>query len=96
MLLTLQEGKNVISGELQELYDHSVKAKKRFGTSLAKYHSNMLIRKKTLAQHFIAKTPDIDTVLDEAYEKSKKIKITETKIDPLTLRLRTLGVGRFG
>tara|TARA_B100000700_G_scaffold311500_1_gene393481 strand:+ start:102131 stop:102520 length:390 start_codon:yes stop_codon:yes gene_type:complete len=92
MLLTLQEGNNVVTDELRTLYEQSVAAKARYGTDLAKHHSNTLVRRKTIAQHFVSKTPDIEAVLAEAHEKSKNIRTRKVKTDPFRMYLRTASV----
>lgn len=96
MLLSIQEGKNVISPELKELYDHSAKAKEKYGTDLANYHSNILVRKKTVKQHFLEKTPDIEAVLAEAYKRSKGVKVVRVKRDAMHMYLRTARLRRGG
>lgn len=96
MLLTLQERKNVVSPKLQDLYNQSVEAKKKYGTDLAKHHSNVLVRKKTLKQHFMEKTKDIETVLDEAHARSKNIKVVRVKRDAMHMYLRTARLRRGG
>lgn len=69
-----------------------------YGTSVSKGIRNILVEKKTLAQHLVSNREDLSQckyIIDEVASKLVNVNTFKTKVDESKLDLRLTGIGRM-
>lgn len=81
-----------------KLYTFASKVEQLYGSVLKQYVRNVLVERKTLIQHFLKSSDDLDATLPLVAivaDKVKSITVSETKFESSKLMLRTQHVGKM-
>ena len=80
-----------------KLYDFVSKVEERYGNAIKNSTRNVLIERKTLAQHFMRNSDDLDSTLPlihEVSEKAKAMNVVDSDIDASKLNIRLSRIGK--
>ncbi|WP_298441403.1 hypothetical protein [uncultured Ferrimonas sp.] len=94
-----RKGSNVKDmGRYHMLFSFATKVEKLYGETIKLGVRNVLIEKRTLAQHLVLLSEDLDSafsIIDEVHEKIGKISIAKTNNDLQKTNARLSGIGRI-
>jgi hypothetical protein len=82
----------------ERLYAFASNVEDRYATNISKGIRNILVKRKTLAQHLVANKEDLSAcieVVDEVATKLGHINLIKTDIDESKANLRLSGIGRM-